>query len=297
MVDASDDGSIEAGVESGTCGDGGTKPIDPCTDGDCREALKTRSGKAMDGWANIDPPAQAQPPDGIEGNGQYDNMNSSIGTTGTPCSYEPLARLPFKRAHWQLIGSDVAACTTYKVTIRFTGVVECRTYASSACTRAASQGRDAKYDLWCAGAKDDPQVDLVQHNRYLLSVTPAVSADRPVADPDATAPPGEWWALNECPEGESESPKTWMIDFEKTIAVPAGWWINFLEFSSRCREILNCGTSNDSAASCTTHYMLAPQSPIPAPPLSIVSQPAAAGAGQYGQWVYFDVKSIVPTGP
>jgi hypothetical protein len=261
---------------------------------DCSGVLKTRNGKSMDGWANIDPPAQSQPPFGIEGPSSYDNVGG--GEVAGLCSSEtPVVSLPHKRAHWQLTGPGIAACTTYRVTIHFTGVVECRMYASAGCARAAQQGRDAKYDLSCKGAADDPAFAPEQHKRYFLSVTPAVNADRPLAgEPDAASPPGEWWALNECPEGETESAKTWMIDFEKTIDVPAGWWINFAEFAPYCRELLNCGNSNDSAASCANHYMLTPSGAVPPPPASIATQPAAAGAGSYGQWIYFDVKSVVP---
>jgi hypothetical protein len=85
-----------------------------------------------------------------------------------------------------------------------------------------------------------------------------------------------------------------MIDYEKTIKVPAGSWINFLDFDTNCREILNCGNSQDAQQQCTTHYSLTPSGTVPAPPASITTQPASAGAGSFGQWIFFDVKNVVP---
>jgi hypothetical protein len=79
-----------------------------------------------------------------------------------------------------------------------------------------------------------------------------------------------------------------------TIPVPAGAWINFLGFDTDCREILNCGSSNDAAGACTRHYTLTLTDAVPAPPSSITNQPASSGAGGFGQWILFDVKSIVP---
>ncbi len=99
--------------------------------------------------------------------------------------------------------------------------------------------------------------------------------------------------LNECPIGSVESHQTWMIDFTKTITVPGGSWINFTEYDTNCREILDCGNSNDSASVCVAHYMLTPTGAVPPPPSSITTQPAAAGSnGGYGRWLYFDVTSV-----
>jgi hypothetical protein len=106
---------------------------------------------------------------------------------------------------------------------------------------------------------------------------------------------GTWWDLNECPQAVIESHQTWKADYEKTITVPGGSWINYLEFDTNCREIVNCGTSVDAAQVCTSQFSITPPATsVPAPPASITTQPAASGGGAYGQWVFFDIKSIVP---
>jgi hypothetical protein len=100
--------------------------------------------------------------------------------------------------------------------------------------------------------------------------------------------------LNECPIGNQESHKTWKISHDATIDVPAGSWINFVEFDTNCREILNCGPSDDSGLECNAPYQITPPGAVPTPPSSITSQPAAGNGGSFGQWVYFDVKSVTP---
>jgi hypothetical protein len=274
----------------------------PCTsDGDCTAVLKTRDGRPMDGWANVDPPRSVQPPDAIQGNSQVDNAAPAAGEQmcGSPCAISEGRAdhgLPLKWASWQLAGLGITMGTTYGVTVHISGVVECKTYSNlQNCPRPANAGRDAKYDMWCPGGSD-PAATADHYSTYMLSVTPLRSGTTPNLGPNQGPMPaaGNWWMLNECPLGESESHKTWMIDYEKTIAVPAGSWINFLDFDTNCREILNCGNSNDAAGVCTQHYSLIPTGAVPAPPVSITTQPAAAGAGAFGQWIFFDVKSIAP---
>jgi hypothetical protein len=291
------------GGVGGTGGMGGGTGM-PCTaQGDCTGVLRTRAGQPMDGWANIDPPRQVQPPDGIQGNSEVDNAAPAAGDQmcGSPCAGTETRTdhgLPLKWASWNLAvdpTKGITMGTTYKVTIHFYGVVECKTYPTGSCTRAANTGRDAKYDLWCPNVSD-PANTADHYNTYMLSVTPMRSGTTPNLGPNQGPVPamGSYWMLNECPTGESESHKTWMIDYEKTINVPAGSWVNFLDFDTNCREILNCGNSQDAQQACTTHYMLSPGATVPAPPAGIQTQPASAGAGGFGQWIFFDVKSIVP---
>jgi hypothetical protein len=259
----------------------------------------------MDGWANIDPSRQSVPPRYIEGNSQVDNAAPGAGDilVGSPCSTIDYPEgLPLKWASWQLTGPGIVDCALYDVTIHVYGVVECATYESvDGCSRAPNVGRDAKYDLWCPGATEPPvdpiDPDRLRHKPYVLSVTPARSGTRPnlgiMQGPKPTA--GHWWMMNECPEGVTESNQTWKIDYVKTITVPGGYWINFLDVTLGCRSILNCGASDDSATTCTSHHEITHPEVIPPPPPSISTQPAAAGAGSFGQWIYFDVFGIGPS--
>jgi hypothetical protein len=131
----------------------------------------------------------------------------------------------------------------------------------------------------------------------MISVTPQRSGTTPNLGPNQGPMPtaGNWWMMNQCPSGVSESHQTRMIDYEKTINVPGGSWINFLDFDTNCREIENCGTSADAAGVCNTHYMLTPPAPNPPAPTEITTQPASPGPnGSYGQWVFFDVINVTP---
>jgi len=269
----------------GTMGTGGAAPTALCTpQGDCTAVLK------MDGAYNINPPASRQGSDGIEGPSAKD------GVPGAVCLPTDDAKLdtstPFKEWHWQLMGPGITMGTNYKVTIHITGVLECKTYLGG-CTRPADQGRNGTYDMWCPDGTDPPD----HWNTELLSVTADKSSTAPgIGKPNGPAPTkGSYWQLNECPQAAIESHQTWKVDYEKTITVPGGSWINYLEFDTNCREIVNCGISVDAAMVCTTQFSITPPATsVPPPPTSITTQPAAAGGGAYGQWIFFDVKSIAP---
>jgi hypothetical protein len=280
---------------SGTGGSGGGNGT--ICSGDCTAVLKTASGKAMDGWASIDPPIQLQAPDGIQGNSQVDGVDSTVNTAGTPC--QPTENrtdhgLPLKVAHWQLVGPGIQTGAMYKVTIHLWGVVGCKLYTNN-CPQAPFAGRDPSYDLWCPGGAD-PANATDHFSTYVLSVTPQSSQTTPNLGPQNLGPapaPGAWWTLNECPASQFEGHQTWMIDFEKTIDVPGGSWINFMDYNTNCFETLNCGNSINSAITCSAHYQFASfPSAVPAPPAFLIGQPAASGAGGFGQWIYFDVRSV-----
>ena len=284
-------GTGTGGVAGGSGGSGGTAGAAP--GGDCSGDCTAVVGK-LDGWANLDPPAQTQPPDGIQGAGAKDNVATAVCAVSET---RPDHGLLLKEAHWQLKGPGIVKGTNYAVELRIVGVVECKEYEALAkCPRAANAGRDAKYDLWCPGATDPPLTSQPNHyNTDMISVTPDSSATTPNLGAQNLGPlpaADNWWMFNECPQGYTQSHKTWQIDLTKTITVPGESWINYVEFDTNCREILNCGTSDDAAGVCTSHYSLLPDGAVPAPPASITAQPAAPGGGGFGQWVYFDVKSV-----
>lgn len=269
-------------------GSGGMEPTGNCS-GDCTAVL----GK-LDGWPNLDPPASVTGPDGIQGPGAKDNVPTAVCQQS---ENRPDHGTLFKEAHWQLKGPGITAGSNYKVVLQITGVVECKTYQNlAACPRAENKGRGGTYNLWCPGGKDPPLTSQPDHyNTVMLSVTPSSSSTTPNLGPQDLGPlptEGNWWMLNECPQGVSEGHLTWKMDYEATITVPGESWVNFVEFDTNCREIINCGTSDDAAKTCTEHFTVVPQNAVPAPPASITTQPAAPGGGQYGQWLYFDVKSV-----
>jgi hypothetical protein len=264
------------------------------------------TGKPMDGWANVDRPFMVQLPDGIQGDSMVDDVPTEAGTAGTPCAMtetRPDHGLPFKWASFQLAGPGVTLGVTYDVTIHFWGVVECKTYLTASldnCTRAPMSGYDKTYDLWCPGATD-PKIDMNpdHFNTLMVSVTPQRSATTPNIGPATANGPmpaaGHWWMLNECPAGEQASVHVdWMIDYEKTLEVPGGSWINFVEFDSNCRGTINCGVRSACPA-CDCHHMLMPTDAVPPPPASITCPgDPATDKENWGEWLFFDVKSILP---
>ncbi|HEX3697259.1 MAG TPA: hypothetical protein VH374_17925 [Polyangia bacterium] len=280
-----DGGNDTSGGTGGMMGTGGAAPTAICTQqGDCTAVLK------MDGAYNINPPESRQMSDGLEG------PTGNDGVPGVVCVPTDDSKLdtstPFKQWHWQLMGPGITMGTNYMVTIHITGVLECKTY-NGGCTRPADQGRDGTYDMWCPNGVDPPD----HWNTEMLSVTADKSSTAAGIGQKNGAMPamGSWWDLNECPQAVIESHQTWKADYEKTITVPGGSWINYLEFDTNCREIVNCGTSVDAAQVCTSQFSITPPATsVPAPPASITTQPAASGGGAYGQWVFFDIKSIVP---
>src|SRR5262245_52991026 len=148
-----------AGPGGGGAGPGGAGGAGMGCNGDCTAIIKTAGGVPLDGWANIDRPAQVIPPDGIQASSGIDNVPSNQMTAGTPCQDTETRAdhgLPLKVAHWQLNVPGAAMGANFAVTLHFWGVIECKTYSNiGGCTRAANQGRDfAAYDFWCPGGTD-----------------------------------------------------------------------------------------------------------------------------------------------
>ena len=277
--------SGSAGTGGGT---GGGAATGECT-GDCTAVL----GKA-DGWVNSDPPIGVVGSDGTQGVGAKDGVATTmcVASEGRPDH-----GIAFKEAHWQLKGPGIVKDQNYAVTFHFTGVLECKVYIHGNCTRAANNGRAAKYNLWCPGGMDPTTAEMANHwNTVMVSVTPTSSTTTPNIGPQNLGPlpaAGNWWMLNECPLNTIETHQTWLIDNDQTITVPGESWINFVEFDTNCKEIINCGSSTDSGTTCGEHFSISPPGDaIPAAPGSVTTQPAAAGGGAFGQWLFFDVKSV-----
>ncbi len=272
-------GTAGSGGMGGMGGSGGSSPM-LCPGGDCRAVFK------MDGFLSQDPPDSVSGSDGIQGVG-------TNGQTCVPSENRMDHGLLFKEAHWKLTGPGITTGTMYKVTFHVVGVIECKTYNTN-CTRAPNQGRSAAYNMWCPGATDNGD----HWNTFMISITPQSSSTTPGMGPTnlgATPDPTHRFMLNECPAGVPESHKTWMVDHDATITVPGDSFVNFVEFDTNCREIINCGASDDSGTTCTSHYSVSsPALTTAVPPPTGLTMPGAGKNGAYGQWLFFDVKSIAP---
>ena len=74
-------------------------------------------------------------------------------------------------------------------------------------------------------------------------------------------------------------------------------WVNFVEFDTNCRQIMNCGSRLDAGGVCTAHHLVQPTGAVPPAPPIVTMQGDPGGADawhHWGQWIYFDVKSITP---
>jgi hypothetical protein len=285
-----DDGGMEAGGM-----DTGTSPI--CANGDCRAVIDT-----LDGFLVFDPPTSVVGSDGIQGvgtNGQVCQVTENRPPipagcgAGTPCT-DYGHGLVFKEGHWQLAGPGITTGAMYAVTLHVTGVVECKVYNGN-CPRPANAGRNAVFNMWCPGVTDNGD----HWNTLMLSVTPTKSSTTPGMGPVAGPVPAtaSIYMMNVCPVGVAVGHKTWKMDYDATITVPGGSFVNYVEFDTNCREIINCGISDDSGVTCSQQFSITPptQGVLPPVPQNVLTmQPFASGGNGFGQWMYIDVKSIVP---
>jgi hypothetical protein len=248
-----------------------------CIDGDCSAILSAADGSRMDGSVNLDPPILAVDGQGIQ--------RQCTVTEGQP---QPT---PWKQRHWSLMGPGVVPGQPYRVVLRLWGVVECKTYPTGS-PRSPYLGNDASYNLWISNCSDNGD----HWNTHAFTVTPQPSSTIAGMGFQRSAPPrDQTYCINQCPAGVPESHRTWKVDSVYSIVVPGGAYINFLEFDTNCRGILNCGVSSDSAGICNDHYMIAiPGTTVPPPPPAILNQPPAAGAGAFGQWWFLDVVDVSP---
>jgi hypothetical protein len=202
--------------------------------------------------------------------------------------------LVFKEGHWQLAGPGITTGAMYAVSLHVTGVVECKVYNGN-CPRPANAGRNAAFNMWCPGVTDNGD----HWNTLMLSVTPTASSTTPGMGPVAGPVPATSgiYMMNVCPVGVAVSHKTWKMDYDATITVPGGSFVNYVEFDTNCREIINCGVSDDSGVTCSQQFSITPptQGVLPPVPQNVLTmQPFASGGNGFGQWMYIDVKSIAP---
>jgi hypothetical protein len=279
-------GDTGLGGNTAMGGMGGEGPGPMGCDGDCTGVFG--GGEQFDGFLIEDNPISVQGSDGIQGAG-------TSGQTCVPTADREDNGLLFKESHFQLTGDAIEPGVMYDVTVHITGVVECKVYPGGACTPPANVGRDGVYNMWCPGAQDNGDV----WNTFMISVTDESSSTTPGMGPQDNGPlpdAAHRYMINQCPAGETVSHKTWQIDYDATFTVEGGQWINYVEFDTNCRQITNCGPSNDSGTECPSQYVLSVPPSVPAAPAALANATSgfAGGGGGFGQWMYFDVKSVVP---
>jgi hypothetical protein len=289
----------------GTSGEGGTGGC--CTPaGDCTGCFVGSGSKiqgiafkdtSFDGAYVID--AALGPPDGSDGH--------TTGPTGDCIVNDPLPGQPptqtvWKEQHWQLKGPGIVAGQMYTVNLHVYGVVECKTYnggTGPATTDAqTTPSITQSHNLWLTGATDNGD----HWNTYAITVSPTLNSGiMGIGRTQATAPDAaHTWFMNECPSRRTEQHFTWRIDAPLTIQVPGESWINYVEYDSNCRFIVNCGAADASVAgACPAADAQANTVPVmsvvPAAPAALLtSQPPknTAQPAARGQWWLIDVLSV-----
>jgi len=274
------------------CFAAGTAAVQGRNAGMLSHAGAQMSYQSLDGAWNIDVANGArQGSDGIQ-----------AGPNAIACanSDQANAQTVWKEMHWQLTGNGITMGQTYKVSLRINGVVECKTYNGGAgpgkMDRATTPSISANHNLWISGGSDNND----HWNTYAVTVSDAPNSGvRGIGTMQAMAPDAaHTWFFNQCPSGVGEDHFTWRLtNAEQVITVAGGQWINYVEFDSNCRMIVNCGADN-AASSCPTDDNLAnkvdPAGAVPPAPaaLQLSAQPPRNAANARGQWWHIDVTSI-----
>jgi hypothetical protein len=254
--------------------------IDCCTvEGDCSACLM------IDGYLNVD---------------MTEGANRAGNGIQTPCTLmtELGQETAWKEKHWQLAGTGIVPGAMYQVDLHLWGVVECKKYASGIgpARDADPRRRDETLDLWVSECSDSGS----QVNTYAFTVTPEPSSAMPGMGPQDNVPRLEQThCFNQCPGDMYEFPYTYRLDNERSLTVPGGWWINYLEFDTDCLEVMNCGVAS-SEDQCLqpfigpSHVVPMPTSGIEPPPPPTFVQPPQNDEGARGQWWFADVTCIAP---
>jgi hypothetical protein len=192
---------------------------------------------------------------------------------------------------------------TYTVTVRMLGVVECKTYSGGAgpgkMDNASTPSLTAFHNLWITGSNVRDNGD--HWNTYAFTVTAAPSiVVAGIGRTTAGTPPdaAHTYFFNQCPSGTGEDHYTWRLDGSIGLSVKGGEWINYIEFDTNCRMIINCGTVNAINACPADPNMLnkvqIPATVAPAAPagLAFAMQPPVSGQNVHGQWWFLDVTNI-----
>jgi len=268
-------------VTGGAGGGGGAMSTSLCTPSgtqfDCNNVLN-----GMDGYLNAD--LANGPSEGSDAH-QFNCTNSEA------------APVIFKEKHWQLTGAGITPNTMYKVALHFYGVVECKTYNGGTPTSPARSDSETVsttviHNLWLNSAADNQD----HWNTYGFTVTPASSPVFPNIGPQTNPPSAaNSYAINQCPGTKGEGHFTYRIDYDASIVVPGGSYINYIEYDTNCRMIANCGAV-DAGQSCNGPYNFVSSvtQAVPNTNAMTLVQPLAntANPPSRGQWWLVDVTGV-----
>ena len=249
----------------------------------CNNVLKAPDGMGMDGYLSRDD--SAGPSQGSDA--------PQIGCTPSDAIGKQTI---YKEKHWQLTGPNITPGAKYKVNLHFWGIVECKTYTGGTGPSKTDPNEtpnvNQSHNLWLAGAADNGD----HWNTYTFSVTPnPMSTLTGIGPQNVPVPPKEqMYSINQCPGNKGEGHFTWKIDFDSSIEVPGGSYINYIEYDTNCRMIANCGAS-DAGQSCNGPYNVVDTVKNAVPNTNAgFTQPIVntANPPSRGQWWLVDVTSI-----
>jgi len=181
---------------------------------------------------------------------------------------------------WKMGGDTTKV---YLVSFNVRGVVEAYAYVGG--TRAAGTASISQnQNLFISGGAQEPSGMGNDYNTYQLTVTPAVTGET------------NTYYLNSVISSENPHTSnvtqhlTFPINYMATIKVMGGGTVTFTSYDSNCALVQNCGPTQGNT--CVAPRTVSLANTTPAPPTTFM-QPYQAPVGSYGQWVYFDVTSVV----
>jgi hypothetical protein len=296
-------GAGSGGVGTGGAGAGGTatggQPADggvdvppPAADSAVAASVCTPSGnqfncnnvlQGMDGYANLDP---ANGPSRGTDSLQFNCTNSEV--VGMETIY--------KQQHWQLTGAGITTGRMYRVGLHFYGVVECKTYVGGTGPAKTDPNEtpnvSQSHNLWLAGSRDNGD----HWNTYAFTVTPNSLSSLVGIGPQNVPLPStaNTYVINQCPGTRPEGHFTFNLDFEASITVPGGSWINYIEYDTNCLMISNCGAAESNQTCAGPYNVVNTVTNVVPNTNATFSQPLAntSNPPSRGQWWLVDVTGV-----
>lgn len=278
--------SSRGGQGSGGAASGGTAGTATSAGGKAGEGGAAKGGSSSAGAAGASAGAAGATND-TKLAGAFDGAlltyPCGTGHSGFDCDNIGCSNGQVTHAETYRLGGE--SSTVYDLTFRVRGVVEAYNYVGG--TRDAGNASIASnQDLFLrGGAAQAAGASGYDYDVYELDVAPAVSGS-----------PATYF-LNSVSSAENPHTSsatlhlTFAIDYTKTIRVPGGGTITVKQFDSNCKSVMNCGKT--AGNSCAAPRSVSLSDAMPPAPASF-AQPYQMPAGAYGQWLFFDVTSVVP---
>jgi hypothetical protein len=150
------------------------------------------------------------------------------------------------------------------------------------------------HNLWMPSAVEPVAKD--HWNTYAFTVSPNTNSEFKNIGPQDNVPAvADSYVINECPGTDTEDHYTFAIDFDSSIVAAGGSWINYIEYDTNCRLIINCGGETALGTACAGPYNTVPNIKNAVPQTNATfSQPPVNTDGAHGQWWLVDVTNITP---